>query len=78
MKIDLGSRPPHSATPSSQVATAPESVLSARAAVADFGFEYTLGNRNVSMGTDFHKVRACAPCTTVTEAYSLHYALRPS
>lgn len=38
-----------------QVATLPESVLSARQAVADIGFEYTLGKNNVHIGTDWHK-----------------------
>ena len=37
------------------VATAPERVLSAREAVSDFGFRYTLGDENVMHGTDFHK-----------------------
>ena len=35
--------------------TLPESQLSARDAVADIGFEYTLGRANVYEGTDFHK-----------------------
>lgn len=38
-----------------QVASMPESVMSARTAVADIGFEYTLGYKNVHEGTDFHK-----------------------
>ena len=41
-----------------QVKTAmdlPERQLSARDAVADIGFEYTLGRANVYEGTDFHK-----------------------
>eukprot|EP00980_Cylindrotheca_fusiformis_P009840 scaffold2177_cov115-Cylindrotheca_fusiformis.AAC.5 len=37
------------------VATAPESILSARQAVADIGFEQTLGYLNVHIGTDLHK-----------------------
>jgi hypothetical protein len=32
-----------------------ERVLSSNAAVADFGFKYTLGDRNVFSGTDVHK-----------------------
>lgn len=35
--------------------TLPERQLSARDAVADIGFEYTLGRANVYEGTDFHK-----------------------
>jgi hypothetical protein len=35
--------------------TLPERQLSARDAVADIGFEYTLGRANVFEGTDFHK-----------------------
>jgi cytochrome P450 len=38
-----------------QVASMPESIFSARQAVADIGFEYTLGSTNVHEGTDFHK-----------------------
>jgi hypothetical protein len=38
-----------------QFSFAPESVLSAREAVADFGFRYTLGDFNVFTGTDIHK-----------------------
>ena len=38
------------------VATASESKLSARRAVADIGFEQTLGPRNVYEGTDVHKL----------------------
>lgn len=38
-----------------QVALAPESVLSARQAVLDIGFEETLGVLNVTVGTDMHK-----------------------
>lgn len=38
-----------------QLAFTPESVLSSHAAVADFGFRYTLGDRNVFAGTDVHK-----------------------
>lgn len=38
-----------------QVATLPERILSARQAVADVGFEYTLGLFNVYKGTDWHK-----------------------
>ena len=38
-----------------QVAHSAESVLSARQAVAEIGFEYTLGSRSVFRGTDFHK-----------------------
>lgn len=38
-----------------QFAFAPTSVLSAKAAVADLGFDYTLGRFNVSQGTDIHK-----------------------
>lgn len=38
-----------------QVASAPESVLSARQAVLDIGFAYTLGELNVTVGTDLHK-----------------------
>lgn len=37
------------------VASAPESILSARQAVADIGFEQTLGHLNVHKGTDIHK-----------------------
>lgn len=37
------------------VATAPESILSARQAVADIGFEQMLGPINVHKGTDLHK-----------------------
>jgi sterol 14-demethylase len=37
------------------VASAPESQLSARHAVAEIGFEHTLGSRNVHQGTDIHK-----------------------
>jgi cytochrome P450 len=39
-----------------QFAAAPESVLSAREAVADFGFRETLGDMNVFVGTDVHKM----------------------
>ena len=35
-----------------KVASAPESVLSARQAVADMGFEQMLGHKNVHKGTD--------------------------
>lgn len=35
--------------------TLPERTLSARDAVSDIGFEYTLGKANVYDGTDFHK-----------------------
>lgn len=38
-----------------QVATKPASVLSSRKAVAEIGFEYTLGPINVYKGTDWHK-----------------------
>jgi cytochrome P450 len=38
-----------------QVAMAPERILSARQAVADIGFEETLGTLNVHQGTDLHK-----------------------
>ena len=38
-----------------QVATLPETAMSARQAVADIGFEYTLGLLNVHKGTDWHK-----------------------
>jgi hypothetical protein len=38
-----------------QVALAPESQLSARQAVADIGFNETLGPLNVFRGTDMHK-----------------------
>mmetsp|Transcript_26895 Transcript_26895/g.58808 ORF Transcript_26895/g.58808 Transcript_26895/m.58808 type:complete len:543 (+) Transcript_26895:117-1745(+) len=38
-----------------KVATMPERLLSAREAVSDIGFEYTLGKANVFEGTDFHK-----------------------
>ena len=38
-----------------KVASAPESVLSARQAVADMGFEQMLGHKNVHKGTDIHK-----------------------
>ena len=38
-----------------KVATMPERILSAREAVSDIGFEYTLGKANVFEGTDFHK-----------------------
>lgn len=38
-----------------QFAFAPESVLSAKEAVSDLGFDYTLGTFNVSKGTDIHK-----------------------
>lgn len=38
-----------------QVAIMPESVLSARQAVAEIGFEYTLGTKNVYEGTNLHK-----------------------
>lgn len=37
------------------VASAPESILSARHAIADIGFEQTLGYLNVHKGTDLHK-----------------------
>ena len=37
------------------VAKAPERILSARQAVADLGFEETLGKLNVLQGTDLHK-----------------------
>lgn len=39
----------------SQIAKAPERILSARQAVADLGFEETLGKLNVFHGTDLHK-----------------------
>ena len=38
-----------------QVATEREAVLSARAAVSDFGFVFALGDENVFRGTDIHK-----------------------
>ena len=38
-----------------KVANEPESMLSARAAVSDFGFGLTLGEDNVFHGTDLHK-----------------------
>ena len=38
-----------------QLAFTPERVLSSNAAVSDFGFRYTLGDRNVFKGTDVHK-----------------------
>ena len=38
-----------------QVATMREGTMSARKAVADIGFEYTLGHANVYKGTDWHK-----------------------
>jgi cytochrome P450 len=38
-----------------RVAWAPESVLSARQAVLDIGFDETLGALNVTVGTDLHK-----------------------
>ncbi len=38
-----------------RVASAPESVLSARQAVLDIGFAETLGRLNVQVGTDLHK-----------------------
>ena len=38
-----------------QVATMSEGTMSARKAVADIGFEYTLGHANVYKGTDWHK-----------------------
>lgn len=38
-----------------QFALAPENVLSSKAAVSDFGFKYTLGERNVYEGSEFHK-----------------------
>lgn len=38
-----------------QLAMAPESVLSSRQAVSDFGFLYTLGHLNVTEGASFHK-----------------------
>jgi cytochrome P450 len=38
-----------------QVATMSEGTMSARRAVADIGFEYTLGHANVYKGTDWHK-----------------------
>jgi hypothetical protein len=38
-----------------QVASLPESVMSARRAVADIGFDFTLGTTNVFTGIDFHK-----------------------
>eukprot|EP00985_Skeletonema_marinoi_P007222 scaffold3161_cov136-Skeletonema_marinoi.AAC.5 len=38
-----------------QAMTLPERILSARDAVADVGFLYTLGANNVYRGTDFHK-----------------------
>lgn len=38
-----------------QIATQPSGILSARKAVADIGFEYTLGPINVYKGTDWHK-----------------------
>ncbi|CAM9552758.1 unnamed protein product, partial [Heterosigma akashiwo] len=37
------------------VSSLPENTLSARQAVADIGFEYTLGKANVFTGTDWHK-----------------------
>ena len=39
-----------------QFALATEKVLSARDAVADFGFRETLGELNVFVGTDIHKL----------------------
>jgi hypothetical protein len=39
-----------------QFSYAPESVLSSREAVADFGFRYTLGDLNVFHGTEIHKL----------------------
>ena len=44
-----------SITATKQVALAPESQLSARQAVADIGFNETLGPLNVFRGTDMHK-----------------------
>jgi hypothetical protein len=38
-----------------QFALAPDNVLSSMSAVADFGFKYTLGERNVFEGSEFHK-----------------------
>jgi hypothetical protein len=38
-----------------QMAMAPESVLSSRQAVSDFGFLYALGHLNVTEGSAFHK-----------------------
>ena len=38
-----------------QAMTLPERIFSAREAVADVGFLYTLGSNNVYRGTDFHK-----------------------
>eukprot|EP00536_Pseudo-nitzschia_multiseries_P010226 jgi/Psemu1/297512/fgenesh1_pm.305_\ len=38
-----------------QLATLPDSVLSSRKAVADIGFEHTLGTKNVYDGTQIHK-----------------------
>lgn len=38
-----------------QAMTLPERIFSAREAVADIGFLYTLGSNNVYRGTDFHK-----------------------
>ena len=38
-----------------RLASLPSSILSARKAVADIGFEYTLGRTNVYQGTDWHK-----------------------
>ena len=38
-----------------QIASSPETICSARQAVADLGFEQTLGRRNVHQGTDLHK-----------------------
>ena len=38
-----------------QIANSPESLCSARQAVADIGFEQTLGYNNVHVGTDVHK-----------------------
>lgn len=39
----------------SKVASLPETVLSSATAVADIGFDYTLGQFNVQKGTNFHK-----------------------
>ena len=37
------------------IANQPESILSSKRAVAEIGFEYTLGSFNVYKGTDWHK-----------------------
>jgi cytochrome P450 len=49
-----------------QLANMPESVLSARQAVADLGFEHTLGLRNVHEGTTLHKGIIKGYMTTMT------------